>query len=517
MPVPPFPESTLTLTSLQDPTTPALLDIRPFLGRLGRGTEYDILVQVQQAFDSLQETFRNAAPSLDQLTIASADIGDLTVGSQFGPGQLTVLNGPPSYSNIGWIGSQNSAVAVNITNIVAGLATTAAPHGLKVGDITLIAATTNVLHNGYFVVATTPLATTFTATGISGGSTGGTSTRQFQGGWLRTLAVGGTNFADANFIADVDGSLTITDALITLNGTGGTITLDPSVPSFVLDAPASILNVEISPSVGFKIKSTFAGSFLSTQVTGGDVVILNAAGHLNARLTSNGTIHDGRLSIYDNLGVETFSVLGQDGSVTFSFASAQGVDLDEGASPSVSQLTLRANALGALELLCYAADNEQILLDCAWTGAAMVAKSTSVARFVKAAGVLNLQGATGQVVGNPVADAVIMHVNLANGRIGFGGNVTPGYPVDATGDINASGVLRIAGTQVVGAQLALVGAPTINTTTATGAAGATYTATEQAMINQHVTAINQLNTDVTNLAATVNTLRSRLSTTGITA
>lgn len=228
MPAPIFPESTLTLTSLQDPNTPALLDIRPFLARLGRGPEYDAFVQIQQAFDNIQNVFRNDTPSLDQLTIASADIGDLTVGGQFGPGQLTVLNGPPSYSNIGWIGSQDSAIAVNITNVVAGLITTAAPHGLKPTDIVLIAATTNPLHNGYFVVATTPTATTFTATGISGGSTGGTSTKQYQGGWLRTLAVGGTSPADAHFLADVDGSLTITQALITLSGSGGRIVLDPT-------------------------------------------------------------------------------------------------------------------------------------------------------------------------------------------------------------------------------------------------------------------------------------------------
>lgn len=79
------------------------------------------------------------------------------------------------------------------------------------------------------------------------------------------------------------------------------------------------------------------------------------------------------------------------------------------------------------------------------------------------------------------------------------------------GNINTSGVYKVAGTQVVGARLAAVTAPTINTTTATGAAGVAYTAVEQGMINQHVTAINQLNADVVSLQTALNDIRARLA------
>lgn len=226
-----FPTSVLNLGSLQPADTPSLLDIRPFLNRMRRGPESDAFEQIQQAIDALQEVIRSQSPTLEYLSIDAADIATLNVGGQFSPGQMTVLNGPPNYDDIGWIGSAANAASVNLTSIVAGLATAAAPHELKVGDNVYIEGTTVDAQTGFYVVATTPLATTFTVVdGFSGNSTGGTLTKQFQGGWLKTFAVGGTYFGDAPFQVDVDGSLSITNALITLIGTGGTIVLDPNVP-----------------------------------------------------------------------------------------------------------------------------------------------------------------------------------------------------------------------------------------------------------------------------------------------
>lgn len=92
----------------------------------------------------------------------------------------------------------------------------------------------------------------------------------------------------------------------------------------------------------------------------------------------------------------------------------------------------------------------------------------------------------------------------------------PAYPLDVSGDINTDSVYRIGGTQVLGPQLGVVVAPSITTTTITATAGATYTATEQAMLASMKAAINQLNADVVSLQSVVNTLRSRLATTGIT-
>jgi len=75
----------------------------------------------------------------------------------------------------------------------------------------------------------------------------------------------------------------------------------------------------------------------------------------------------------------------------------------------------------------------------------------------------------------------------------------------ATGWINTGGGFRFNGVQVVGAQLAAVATPTVTT----GSAGATYTATEQSLINALVASVASLKT-------AVDLLRARLSTHGLT-
>lgn len=52
--------------------------------------------------------------------------------------------------------------------------------------------------------------------------------------------------------------------------------------------------------------------------------------------------------------------------------------------------------------------------------------------------------------------------------------------------------------------------PVVVTTTLSGVAGGTYTSVEQGFINNLMTAVNQLNTDVVSLQAAVNDIRLRL-------
>lgn len=239
MPANTFPTSTLDLGTLAEPDTPALLDLRPMLGAMS-GPSGDILrdafEQIQQAFDNIQQTLRLRSPSLQYLQIDAADIAVLAVGGQYGPGEFTVYNGPPDYAPIGWIGSRAKDTTVNVTSIVAGLVTAAASHLLKVGDNVYIEATTDQNNTGFYVVAAAPSATTFTVTGgVAGGnSTGGTMTKQFQGLWVKMGAIGGTAFDNAPFRVDVDGSLVIDNATITLTSADGTILLDPLVPAIII-------------------------------------------------------------------------------------------------------------------------------------------------------------------------------------------------------------------------------------------------------------------------------------------
>jgi len=273
-----FPSSTLTLGSLQATDTQALLDIRPALSDLrgpDAGIVRSICERLQHSIDNIQQTLRSASPSLQYLQIDAADIQTLFVGGQYGPGELTVLNGLPNFDNIGWIGSRAKATSVNITSIVAGLVTAAAPHLMKPGDNVFIENTTDVLNTGFYVVATTPLTTTFTVTGgVAGGnSTGGDMTKQFQGEWVKMFAAGGTAFDNAPLQIDVDGSLSITNALITLTSAAGKIVIDPTIPSIVVTSTSTSDVSSVDPTNGF----VQTNGVLTFQALGGAATVSNGS------------------------------------------------------------------------------------------------------------------------------------------------------------------------------------------------------------------------------------------------
>ncbi len=271
----------------------------------------------------------------------------------------------------------------------------------------------------------------------------------YEGGWFEQLYVGGTNPADAFLVASGT-SLTITDALIILNGPGGaTITLDPSVPSFVLDDGVAF-SVTISPAVGgVQVESTAGGDVTHSQITPSSVKIFNAAGLLNVSINSNSSIHDGRLEIYGPGGFAagtTFSVLGGDGSFTSTGSGAAiGMDLDNGASPTFNQFTIKANALGFLGMFCGGADDSALDYDVEIVSGTATARDTSVVMMRKSSGKLSWLGSTGNTPGSAATLNSLGVLDLSNGRWGFAGNTAPNYSVDVFGDINVNGVYRQGG------------------------------------------------------------------------
>jgi hypothetical protein len=175
------------------------------------------------------------------------------------------------------------------------------------------------------------------------------------------------------------------------------------------------------------------------------------------------------------------------------------ISIDQGATPASSQFQGKANALGCIELLSYSADNSKVLFDGEWVNPNIIARDTSVGVLVKNGAKLNIYGQTGAVVGSAATLVKLATIDLA------------------TGDVDAvTGVYKVAGTQVVGAQLAAVSAPTIATSGVAQTSGATYTSNEQNMLASLKAAVLNLNTDVTNLQTAANDIRSRLSTHGLT-
>lgn len=185
-------------------------------------------------------------------------------------------------------------------------------------------------------------------------------------------------------------------------------------------------------------------------------------------------------------GTLTESSLTDDGSVV---RGTEPLAVDTGTTPAVSQLQLSANGLGALQLLSYAADNQEILFDCIWDGSALLAAHTETMRVVKTNSKLSVYGATGQTVGDPVTDVELFSIDLA------------------TGNSNTIGVYKVNGTQVVGAPgLAITAASAYGG----GVAGGTYNAAVQTLLNAAIT-------QILNLKARLDDLESRLQAHGLIA
>lgn len=170
----------------------------------------ECIENLQDAVTKIQRALRQK-PAVGTIVIDSASILNLIVGGPDTPGQLTIYSGPPTYTRIGWFGTDDSGIAVNISTVNAGAVATATPHGLVVGDIVLIEDAGDLAHNGHWEVQTVADTTHYTIgpTPPGGSGSGGTSTLQFAGGWMRQFAIGGTGFGDAPFFATPQGEVII--------------------------------------------------------------------------------------------------------------------------------------------------------------------------------------------------------------------------------------------------------------------------------------------------------------------
>jgi hypothetical protein len=165
--------------------------------------------QIGRSIERLELAARQA-PSVSHISIDSADIQNLVVGGEDGPGQLTILSGPPSYTRIGFDGTEETSITATISTVNAATVTFTAAHPFEVDDIILIEGVTSINHLGYWVVATAPTPTTLTLEDPpSGSGTGGTATFQYAGGWRRTFAIGGSGFDTAPFFGNSRGEIFI--------------------------------------------------------------------------------------------------------------------------------------------------------------------------------------------------------------------------------------------------------------------------------------------------------------------
>jgi hypothetical protein len=122
------------------------------------------------------------------------------------------------------------------------------------------------------------------------------------------------------------------------------------------------------------------------------------------------------------------------------------VSIDEGATPQNSQLVVRAAGQGAMSVLAYGADNQVIGVDVEFTAGNWIAKHPVVLLIYKRFnGFLHFLGSVGNTVGVLPIFNNLVGLNIATGALGCGGNTSPAYPLDVTGDINTSTGYRMAG------------------------------------------------------------------------
>lgn len=204
----------------------------------------------------------------------------------------------------------------------------------------------------------------------------------YNGIWAKNMWIGGSGPATAAIVADSSG-VTINNVKIVLTGPAGTITLDPTVPDINVASSSTTAYVNIIPGA-----IVVSAANATTTPTPGTIVLI---GELSGSTPfPQMELAPGGITIQNASGLATVVSM-----------AASGHDLESGTMQLIKS-----------------------------DGSVALIVDTS---SVTAAPVSIFGGSTSQLF-------------MTQGRAGFGGNTTAGYAVDATGDVNVSGVYRVGGT-----------------------------------------------------------------------
>jgi hypothetical protein len=182
-------------------------------------------------------------------------------------------------------------------------------------------------------------------------------------------------------------------------------------------------------------------------------------------------LHDaGAIPMVESPGVLGESAIADNGSEVGITGRNVGIGTDTAAYPleiesgsQASQVHISdTNADSGMYLTTTGPNSAVFSGGAAYNGTNWIAKSTVAVIVGFGTLGMSIYMNTGLTAGNSFTPTLLAFFDGTGA--GFGGNSSPGYPVDATGDINTSTRYRVAGTQVVGAQQAAISAPSGGTT-----------------------------------------------------
>lgn len=194
------------------------------------------------------------APSLKHLTIESADITNLSVGGENDPGIFEIFSGPPSYTRIGFDGTEATTTTATISTVSGNTVNFSADHPFGIGDIINITGCSSLNHLGYWVVDDVPTGTSIELDAPPTGSgTGGTATLQTAGGWRRVFAIGEDGFSTAPFFTNQlgkvfigkNGAISILDTLGQVKAFIGVVEGDPQTITAFADNGSGLFRMTL--------------------------------------------------------------------------------------------------------------------------------------------------------------------------------------------------------------------------------------------------------------------------------
>lgn len=132
-------------------------------------------------------------------------------------------------------------------------------------------------------------------------SANGTCLRYFAGGLFQTIAIG-PDFINYKLRAFADGSLRIRNASITLTSAGGSIVLDPTIPSIDLTSPTGEIVLNAATS---QIVLTTTSNLAKIIIDAGapSIKMFDATGTLSVTIDSNGTVTAGVITSQNGISV----------------------------------------------------------------------------------------------------------------------------------------------------------------------------------------------------------------------